>query len=254
MRVLSLGAGVQSTTLLLMAVEGELQLDCAIFADTGWEPAAVYTHLDWLVDQSQRAGIPVHRVTGGDLRNDALAGKSEAWLPLHVRGGDRPQAQLRRQCTSHYKIMPIKKKLRELGGGPKNPVTVVKGISLDEFQRMRDSDVKYIRHEYPLVDRRMTRGGCLLWLARHGYPQPPKSACIGCPFHNTAGWRDIKGNEQEWADATAFDGAMRLFRKDGAETFLHFQAIPLVDVDLATEQDRGQLDMFDSECAGVCGV
>ena len=47
MRVLSLGAGVQSTTLLLMAVEGILPgLDCAIFADTGWEPARVYEHLD----------------------------------------------------------------------------------------------------------------------------------------------------------------------------------------------------------------
>lgn len=48
--VLSLGAGVQSTTLLLMACHGEFdeQPVEAIFADTGWEPAAVYRHLDWL--------------------------------------------------------------------------------------------------------------------------------------------------------------------------------------------------------------
>ena len=38
MRVLSLGAGVQSSTLLLMACHGELELDAAIFADTQWEP------------------------------------------------------------------------------------------------------------------------------------------------------------------------------------------------------------------------
>jgi hypothetical protein len=46
MRLLSLGAGVQSTTLLLMALDGTLPgLDYAIFADTGWEPQRVYDHL-----------------------------------------------------------------------------------------------------------------------------------------------------------------------------------------------------------------
>ena len=39
LRILSLGAGVQSTTLALMAAHGEVEApDCAIFADTGWEP------------------------------------------------------------------------------------------------------------------------------------------------------------------------------------------------------------------------
>lgn len=33
MRVLSLGAGVQSSTLLLMGVHGELQIDRAVFAE-----------------------------------------------------------------------------------------------------------------------------------------------------------------------------------------------------------------------------
>ena len=47
LRALSLGAGVQSTTLALMASHGEIgpMPDCAIFADTGWEPQAVYDHL-----------------------------------------------------------------------------------------------------------------------------------------------------------------------------------------------------------------
>lgn len=47
LRVLSLGAGVQSTTLALMAAHGEIEPpDCAIFADTQWEPAEVYAHLN----------------------------------------------------------------------------------------------------------------------------------------------------------------------------------------------------------------
>jgi hypothetical protein len=51
LRVLSLGAGVQSTTMALMAAHGEVgpMPDCAIFSDTGWEPNAVYQHLAWLM-------------------------------------------------------------------------------------------------------------------------------------------------------------------------------------------------------------
>jgi hypothetical protein len=43
LRVLSLGAGVQSTTLALMAAHGEIgpMPDCAIFADTGWPIGSV---------------------------------------------------------------------------------------------------------------------------------------------------------------------------------------------------------------------
>ena len=48
--VLSLGAGVQSSTLALMAAAGEVtpMPDAAIFADTQAEPAGVYRWLDWL--------------------------------------------------------------------------------------------------------------------------------------------------------------------------------------------------------------
>lgn len=59
-RVLSLGAGVQSTTLFLMSLRGELPpLDAAIFADTQWEPKAVYKHLNWLVQLAEEAGVPL---------------------------------------------------------------------------------------------------------------------------------------------------------------------------------------------------
>lgn len=43
LNIISLGAGVQSTTMALMAAHGEIEPmpDCAIFADTKVEPAAV---------------------------------------------------------------------------------------------------------------------------------------------------------------------------------------------------------------------
>src|SRR3954464_850519 len=74
LRILSLGAGVQSTAVLLMALRGEFpdRPDCAIFADTGWEPAAVYEHLEWLEGEAEKGGVPVHRVSAGNLRQDLL--------------------------------------------------------------------------------------------------------------------------------------------------------------------------------------
>jgi hypothetical protein len=68
-RYFSLGAGVQSSTLLLLALHGRIPaFDAAIFADTGWEPAAVYLHLDRLRRLTAAGGIPIIRVATGDIR------------------------------------------------------------------------------------------------------------------------------------------------------------------------------------------
>ena len=71
--VISLGGGVQSSVMALMASGGAFgQLpDCAIFADTHWEPPSLYTHLDWL---TERLGFPLYVVDNGrSLREDAKA-------------------------------------------------------------------------------------------------------------------------------------------------------------------------------------
>ena len=72
--MLSLGAGVQSTTLALLAIHGEIEKpEHAIFADTGWESNEVYEHLEWLTPIMQNAGIKVHVVTAGNIRKDTLS-------------------------------------------------------------------------------------------------------------------------------------------------------------------------------------
>ena len=62
--VISLGGGVQSSVMALMAGEGAFDRvpDCAIFADTRWEPPSVYQHLRWL---SEQLGFPLHVVDNG---------------------------------------------------------------------------------------------------------------------------------------------------------------------------------------------
>lgn len=267
LRVLSLGSGVQSTTVALMALAGEIERpDCAIFADTGWEPKAVYVHLDWL-EGVLGSAIPVHRVTAGNIRDVTLrratgdegvgATKHMAAMPFHVMGLDERPALLRRQCTQEFKIEPIRRKIRDLLGRSPTPGCVEQwfGISFDEVHRMRQPDVRYIVNRYPLVDARMTRQDCLLWLERHGYHRPPKSACIGCPYHGDAQWRAMKlDRPEEFADAAAFDRGIRRLPRVRGDAFLHRSLKPLDEVDLRNDRDRGQLDLFDEECEGLCGV
>jgi len=256
MRVLSLGAGVQSSTLLLMAVHGEIALDRAIFADTQWEPRGVYDWLGGLILAAGLAGIPVDVVTAGDLRADALsASRRFAPMPLHVVNAAGRPGMLRRQCTKEYKIVPIQRRLRDLGATRATPASLLIGISLDEALRMKPSRVRYVRHDYPLVDRRMTRQSCVVWLDAHGYSEPPKSACLGCPFMDNRRWRDMRDHRpSEWDDAVAFDAASRSMARIDGDVFLHRSLVPLPMVDLSTQRDAGQLDLFAAECEGMCGV
>jgi hypothetical protein len=281
LRIVSLGAGVQSTTLVLMAAAGEItpMPHHAIFADTGSEPAAVYAHLEWL----RSPGVlpfPVHVVNSAvngqpqrSLRDELLAFArgtpskrgSHARPPLFVKNPDGSKGMIRRQCTEDYKIRPIERKVRELlGVKPRSPwPTTVRveqwiGISRDEVTRMKASRRACIVNRHPLIDLGMTRRGCYDWLEAHGYTIPPKSACTFCPFHDDQAWRQLKDTDPAgWADAVAVDEAIRHGFKRAkmhGEFFVHGQLIPLVDVDLTTLADHGQQHLWDNECEGHCGV
>lgn len=118
LRILSLGAGVQSTTLLLLAAEGALpKLDAAIFSDAGWEPKAVYDHLDRLeATVAKPAGIPIYRVSNGNLRDDVLNPNKMRSIPAYTKGPNGELGMLGRKCTQQYKLRPILEQVRLLLG------------------------------------------------------------------------------------------------------------------------------------------
>jgi hypothetical protein len=262
---ISLGAGVQSSTMALMAAHSEINPmpTAAIFSDTQWEPPQVY---DWLAWLEQQLPFPVMRVTAGSLRDDVLLKQNAdtgrfASVPWHITNPDGSTSMGRRQCTSEYKIQPLIKARRRLMGYPprvripaKSCVTWI-GISIDEAARMKDSLERWNVNRWPLIEAGMSRHDCLRWMDKHGYPAPPKSSCIGCPFHSDAEWRRIKADPVLWADAVAIDAAIRQpVRGMKGEQFMHRSRKPLAEVDLTTLEDHGQLNMWNIECEGMCGV
>ncbi len=249
-RLLSLGAGAQSLTVLLLACNETIpKFDHALFADTGWEPRAVYDQLAKATQIAAQAGVPVRIVSSGNIRRDALDATSRfVTMPLHVRNPDGSKGMARRQCTGEYKIKPLKAAARELLGYP-HPTRVPPGvyaeqaigISVDEIHRAKDSDVRYLRNIFPLLDLGMTREDCILYLRDNGFGETVKSACIGCPFSGNARLRWIRDTDPEaWADLVAFDreirnGSPRAIAEGKplrGQFFVHRSLKPLDEVDL----------------------
>lgn len=160
----------------------------------------------------------------------------------------------RRQCTSEYKLAPINLKVRELlGATPPDFRRVPRGrvaeqwigFSTDEIDRVSDARVRYLRNRHPLLELGMDRDACKRWLAARGWTKVEKSACIGCPYHGNRQWRELRDQHpDEWADAVAFDEAIR---KGGArglplngEAFLHRSRVPLrlAPIDRTTLAER----------------
>lgn len=272
--VLSLGAGVQSTCMALMAAKGEItpMPDFAIFADTMSEPKSVYKHLEWL---RLRLPFPIYQVTAGSLEEDALKivnRKSDnstyvnKVIPIFgIKPNGEKTAAIGRSCTRQFKIAPIHKFIKkkcEIKRGQKDPtVTEWIGISWDEMQRMKESTNKWSHKRHPLMELKMTRTDCKIWMKKNNYPEPPRSACYFCPFHNKESWRYMKQNEpEEFKKAILFDKKLReLYRKFDSKTdldvYLNIECKPLDEIDLSTDEEKGQLGWdFKSECEGMCGV
>lgn len=266
-RVLSLGAGVQSSTIALMAEAGEIQPpDVAIFADTGAEPRRVYEWLTWL---RARLSFPVHVVQQGAGLTDRLerACRGECNVgnpPLFVSSG----GLLKRGCTRDFKLAPIYREIRRLRAGRK--VVQIIGFSFDEQRRAanleRNRRNYIVGEELPLIDRQMTRRDCLRWMLVHGYPTPPRSACVYCPYRCDLEWRRLRDTDPEgWAEACRMDALMRsslpgVRARNGhakQQAYVHRSCVPLAEVDLSTDLERGQMELPGvgwADCEGMCGI
>ncbi len=271
-RILSLGAGVQSSAIAYMIKRGELEpVDAAIFADTGCEPAPVYRQLRWLQNKADLP-FPVLIVSAGNLATEMLEsaqGKNNAYgrIPLYVPGKKGFAGRVRRQCTLNYKIDPIDSYIRKevlgLKKGQRAPkgawVEQVIGISWEERHRARQPSKAWQQFSWPLIEKKMRRYDCLVWIDRHGYPTPPRSACTICPNRSREEWRWLQQNDPEgWRQAVTVDRAIRGGMRgiSAGSCYLHRSLKPLDEVDVSGPDDWFGGNLFDGlgGCQGACGL
>lgn len=283
-KILSLGAGVQSTTLYLMSMRQDEPefvpvFDYAIFADTQEEPKAVYEHLEWLKSLS---GPPILMGTAGKLGDDLIGGINStgqrfASIPFYTKAeGDEREGQTRRQCTKEYKTDVIERVIRRvvLGMEPRQrmPADVLiyqyMGLSFDEPRRIirvkeRYQGIRWAEPKFPLFEMEMSRQGCLRYLEEAAPGRSiPRSACVFCPFHDNTEWRHIRNHDRDgWERACEIDEAIR--NQDARcnkgmqkPMCLHRSCVPLREAPIDTPESRGEQYTFGfaRECEGMCGV
>ena len=293
MRILNLGAGVQSTTIFLMAGQGLVPpIDYSIFADTQEEPQAVYEHLEWL--KSLDGYSPIITATAGKLGDHLLAfenpsrQKRFASIPAFTAPNHEERTEqfwnggmVRRQCTKEYKIEVVGRCIRReiLGLKPRQrmpktiKITQIFGISLDERQRAKNIEIRFdtipwANPQFPLIAMGMTRDDCREWLNHRVPHEVPRSACVFCPYKKYSEWLKTKQKPNEWERAVQIDRGLRdptkvVNRKLDQSLYLSRKCIPLEMVDIEgeavkeseRERVRGEFPLVDLlECDdGMCG-
>ncbi|OQO90132.1 phosphoadenosine phosphosulfate reductase [Saccharomonospora piscinae] len=203
MTVISYGGGVQSTAMLVLAAQGKLNIDAALFANVGddsEDPRSLRYVREVAKPYAAAHGIPVHelhRTTRDGTRDTILGritrdGSRSHTIPVRLSSG-KPGG---RSCTADFKVSVTGRWLREQGATADDPATVLLGISLDEIHRANPSRAN--RHErlvYPLLDLGMNRADCQRLIADAGLPIPGKSACWFCPNRRLDQWAAMRANE-----------------------------------------------------------
>lgn len=208
LRTISYGGGVQSSALIVLAVQGIVPTDAALFANVGDDsehPATLHYVREIMTPWAASQGLPVHELNrvkrDGTVEtlHGRLTKEGSRSLPIPVRMSNGAPGN--RSCTYDFKIAVIGKWLKAHGASATDPATVYIGISTDEYQRAnRKKSEPYENPTYPLLELGLDRSDCIGIIRDAGLPVPPKSSCYFCPFHRPSMWAEMRRDEPELFD------------------------------------------------------
>lgn len=252
--IISLGAGVQSSCMALMAARGDLKIkvDFCVFADTGGEPDDVY---DWLETLKKLLPFKIVMVKShyGPL-HDNLFKWGFSQIPCFSKNRKTGEpGKGKRQCTRYWKIRPVNRGIRIETRTFRKAVSnesfhVLKGISTDEISRAKDSQEACQKAVFPLIDAGFSRADCIDWLKKNGFPSVPKSACFFCPLKDQESWIRISKDRKLWPRLIEID---RQLNERGE--YIHPSCKPMESKPFMNENEE-QLNLWNNECEGMCGV
>jgi len=258
MKIISLGMGVQSTALYLMSSLGYIErADYAIYADLKSEKPTTDNLVKYLLDwQKYNDGIEI-LIEDADIYADVINGvnsdgKPFVTIPAFLESGGMVQ----RQCTGEYKIKTVKNKIRELHGlkykQRMKPTELWLGISTDEIERAKVSQMYNVEYKYPLIDKQISRADCITFLEERSFHNVDKSSCVFCPYQQNKQFREIKEKyPEQWSKIVEVDKAIRDKSRKGKEDrlYLHRSLKPIDEVYLQENQE----ELFMCE-EGFCGL
>lgn len=238
-RILSMGAGVQTTACL---VRYYYEYDAVVFADTGDEKAETYRYIEEVLKPY---------CNKRDIQWVTVRSEKAATLLDYCKERKMMPTRMNRFCTREFKIRPIRIWLRQNGATAKNPITVDLGISADELHRVNSSKyaVKYEIKNYPLIKDRITRRDCEEIIAAAGLPRAVKSGCDYCPFIGKKRVQRLaRADPERYAKVVAMEEGAKNFPK-----YTLFEGVTLRELE-RREMSNSTLDSV-LECdSGHCFV
>lgn len=204
-KVFSYGGGVQSTAALVLAAQGKIDYTTFLFCNVGDDsenpdtilyvrnvamPYAQAHNLD-LIELSRPNETLLGRITGEANRGYVIP----AYTPTKQDRTDG--APGKRNCTQDFKVEVVAKWTKEHGATKATPTVIGMGISLDEIGRMKPSSISWETFDFPLIDLRLDRLGCMNTIRQAGLPVPPKSSCWFCPYHRLSVWQEMREDKPD---------------------------------------------------------
>lgn len=179
---LSFGCGVNSTALLLLLQDTNLEFE-TVFVNHGGDYPETYEYLTYLQDR----GFKITEVT------PEVKGKPTKLYDFCLSRSILPSRRYR-WCTSQFKVSPFLDYVQ-------TPCTVYLGFDSDEKKRAERREKKRkkeddISYQYPLIDSDLNRDKCIDLIKCHGLEVPPKSGCFFCPFMKRSQIRDLYLNDR----------------------------------------------------------
>lgn len=243
--VWSYGGGTQSAAIAVLILQGKLpRPDLIAFADTSREVTETWQYLETVVRPTfTAAGMEIHVVDHKYSNYDLYKSNSILLPAFTTQSGSK--GKLPTFCSNEWKQRPIRRWLREQGV---EACDLWLGISMDEIERMKPADRKWINHIYPLIETvPMRRHECISLVENYGWPKPPKSRCWMCPNMSALSWQELRDNyPADFARAVALEQEIH---QSDAHAYLHQAAIPLLDAVAMTD---AQPSLFDSCDSGFC--
>lgn len=227
MKILSCGAGMQSTALALMSCENKRDgikhkevpiYDAILFCDLGHEPEWVYRQVEFIKYQCEKVGIPFYILETHLYQDyiDNFGKKRVVSIPFWTVDENGKKGKMMRNCTLDYKINVMAKFVRmNLLGYKKGQRTKQEdlkahemhlGFSFEESRRCKDNPHKMFVNKFPLVEMGLTRANNYRYTLEVWGLETKASACNICPFHSNYFFNYLKDNyEKDYQDVVKFD-------------------------------------------------